>query len=229
MRGECAAGGGRAGTWGLARGVDGLRAREAARRPLLSLVVQEAAVSTPSVPSLSTWRRGRCPLLLAAVSGAILHPQVSLHSGPEWFRAPRKCVLLSLLAFICEEVVSQCTLCGGLYFFEFVSCSAFLLSLLLLIVYCTPVYDRVDNTKVKSSDFYITLGTGCVFLLASIIFVSTHDRTSAEIAAIAFGFLASFMFLFDFGAMLFEKLQESQLRKPENTTRAEALTEPLNA
>jgi hypothetical protein len=42
-------------------------------------------------------------------------------------------------------------LCGGLYFFEFVSCSAFLLSLLLLIVYCTPVHDRVDTGKVKSS------------------------------------------------------------------------------
>ncbi|XP_003895269.1 CKLF-like MARVEL transmembrane domain-containing protein 6 [Papio anubis] len=138
-------------------------------------------------------------------------------------------LLLSLLAFICEEVVSQCTLCGGLYFFEFVSCSAFLLSLLILIVYCTPFYERVDTTKVKSSDFYITLGTGCVFLLASIIFVSTHDRTSAEIAAIVFGFLASFMFLLDFAIMLYEKRQESQLRKPENTTRAEALTEPLNA
>lgn len=47
--------------------------------------------------------------------------------------------------------MSECGLCGGLYFFEFVSCSAFLLSLLLLIVYCTPVYDRVDTGKVKSS------------------------------------------------------------------------------
>ncbi|XP_044944942.1 CKLF-like MARVEL transmembrane domain-containing protein 6 isoform X2 [Mustela putorius furo] len=92
-------------------------------------------------------------------------------------------LLLSLLAFICEEVVSQCTLCGGLYFFEFVSCSAFLLSLLILIVYCTPVYDQVDTPKVKQSDFYLTAGTGFVFLLASIIFVSTHDRTKAEIAA----------------------------------------------
>uniref|UniRef100_A0A5F9CS65 MARVEL domain-containing protein n=1 Tax=Oryctolagus cuniculus TaxID=9986 RepID=A0A5F9CS65_RABIT len=147
-----------------------------------------------------------------AVRGAFAEPEV-----------------LSLLAFVCEEVVSQCTLCGGLYFFEFVSCCAFLLSLLLLIVYCTPVYDRVDALKVKSSDFYITLGTGCVFLLASIIFVSTHDRTSAEYAAIVFGFMASFMFLFDFFAMLYEKRQESQLRKPENTARAETLTEPLNA
>ncbi|XP_003480198.1 CKLF-like MARVEL transmembrane domain-containing protein 6 [Cavia porcellus] len=137
-------------------------------------------------------------------------------------------LLLSLLAFICEEVVSQCTLCGGLYFFEFVSCSAFLLSLLFLIVYCTSVYNRVDAIKVKSSDFYIMLGTGCVFLLASIIFVSTHDRTSVEIAAIVFGFIASFMFLLDFAAMLCEKLRESQLRKPEAPP-TEALTEPLNA
>ncbi|XP_076986026.1 CKLF-like MARVEL transmembrane domain-containing protein 6 [Tamandua tetradactyla] len=138
-------------------------------------------------------------------------------------------LLLSLLAFICEEVVSQCTLCGGLYFFEFVSCSAFLLSLLIVIVYCTPVYDRVENVKVKSSDFYITLGTGCVFLLASIIFVATHDKTSAEIAAIVFGFLASFMFLIDFFIMHCEKRHESQLRKPETTNRSEAVTEPLNA
>lgn len=148
-----------------------------------------------------------------------------------WYRRILKGLqlLLSLLAFICEEVVSECGLCGGLYFFEFVSCSAFLLSLLLLIVYCTPVYDRVDTGKVKSSDFYITLGTGCVFLLASIIFVSTHSGTSAEIAAIVFGFLASSMFLLDFVVMLCEKLRESPLRKPENNARAEALTEPLNA
>uniref|UniRef100_A0AAA9TGQ9 CKLF like MARVEL transmembrane domain containing 6 n=1 Tax=Bos taurus TaxID=9913 RepID=A0AAA9TGQ9_BOVIN len=93
-------------------------------------------------------------------------------------------LVLSLLAFICEEVVSQCTLCGGLYFFEFVSCSAFLLSLLILVVYCTPVYDRVDPAKVKSSDFFITLGTGLVFFVASLTFTLTHDNTIAEIAAI---------------------------------------------
>ncbi|XP_012883930.1 PREDICTED: CKLF-like MARVEL transmembrane domain-containing protein 6 [Dipodomys ordii] len=146
-----------------------------------------------------------------------------------WYRRVLKGLqlLLSLLAFICEEVIPECTLCGGLYFFEFVSCSAFLLSLLLLIVHCTPLHDRVDAGKVKSSDFYITLGTGCVFLLASIIFVSTDGRTIAEVAA-SFGFIASFMFLFDFIAMLYEKRQEAQLRKPE-TIKAEALTEPLNA
>ncbi|XP_037004162.2 CKLF-like MARVEL transmembrane domain-containing protein 6 [Artibeus jamaicensis] len=136
---------------------------------------------------------------------------------------------LSLLAFICEEVVAQCTLCGGLYFFELVSSSAFLLSLLILIVYCTPVYDKVDAGKIKLSDLYITGVTGIVFLLASIIFVVTHDQTSAEIAATVFGFLASIAFLVDGCLMVHEKRQASQLRKPETTTRAEALTEPLNA
>ncbi|KAM8921864.1 CKLF-like MARVEL transmembrane domain-containing protein 6 [Lycaon pictus] len=136
-------------------------------------------------------------------------------------------LLFSLLAFICEEVVSQCTLCGGLYFFEFVSCSAFLLSLLILIVYCTPVYNQVDPDKVKQSDFYITLGTGCVFLLASIIFVSTHDRTEAEMAASVFGFLASIMFLCDAVIVFIWKRRESQARKPE-ATRPGGLTEPLN-
>ncbi|KAM5279587.1 CKLF-like MARVEL transmembrane domain-containing protein 6 isoform 2-T2 [Ctenodactylus gundi] len=90
-----------------------------------------------------------------------------------------------------------------------------------------PLYRRL--LKGSQLDFYITLGTGCVFLLASTIFVSTHDRTSAEIAAIAFGFMASIMFLVDFAVMLYTKRQESQLRKPESSTRAEALTEPLNA
>ncbi|XP_023369662.1 CKLF-like MARVEL transmembrane domain-containing protein 6 isoform X2 [Otolemur garnettii] len=148
-----------------------------------------------------------------------------------WYRHVLKGLqlVLSLLAFVCEEVVSQCTLCGGLYFFEFVSCSAFLLSLLMLIVYFTPLYEKIDATKIKSSDFYITPGIGCVFLLASIIFVSTHDKTAAEFAAIVFGFIASFMFLIDFHVMLREKRQESSLRKPENTTAPSALTEPLNA
>ncbi|XP_054451019.1 CKLF-like MARVEL transmembrane domain-containing protein 6 [Pteronotus mesoamericanus] len=134
-------------------------------------------------------------------------------------------LVLSLLAFICEEVVSQCTLCGGLYFFEFISSSAFLLSLLILIVYCTPVYDKVDAEKVRSSDFYITVGIGSLFLLASIVFVSMHDRTSAEIAATVFGFFASAAFLADGLFMkLWGKRHLSQMRKTETAT-----SEPLNS
>ncbi|KAM6169238.1 CKLF-like MARVEL transmembrane domain-containing protein 6 [Rhynchocyon petersi] len=151
---------------------------------------------------------------------------------PERLRLPHLVLkglqlLFSLLAFICEEVVSQCTMCGGLYFFEFISCSAFLLSLLILIVYCTRVYERVDAEAVKLSDFYITLCTGLVFLLASIIFTATHDRTSAEHAAVVFGFLASIAFLVDFVLMFLDRRRQGEQRKPEGNTRVEA-AQPLN-
>ncbi|XP_020848941.1 CKLF-like MARVEL transmembrane domain-containing protein 6 [Phascolarctos cinereus] len=147
---------------------------------------------------------------------------------PSRLRAPVKLaeLVLSLVAFICEEVVSRCTRCGGLYFFEFVSCSAFLLSLLVVIVYCTSLYDRVDQNKVKKSDVYITAITGLMFLIASITFACTSDGTSPETAAVVFGFLASTVFLIDFGLLKFENARKSQTRKPEvpQTT----LTQPLN-
>ncbi|NXK20437.1 CKLF6 protein, partial [Arenaria interpres] len=57
--------------------------------------------------------------------------------------------ILSLLAVICEEIVEDCINCGGLYFFEFTSCSAFLLSLLILCVYCTDAYETFGEDKVR--------------------------------------------------------------------------------
>ncbi|XP_036616212.1 CKLF-like MARVEL transmembrane domain-containing protein 6 [Trichosurus vulpecula] len=147
---------------------------------------------------------------------------------PSRRRAPLKLaeLVLSLVAFICEEIVSRCTQCGGLYFFEFVSCSAFLLSLLVVIVYCTSLYDKVDQSKVKKSDIYITLITGLMFLIASITFACTSDQTSPETAAIVFGFLASIVFLIDFGLLKLENARRSQTRKPEVPTTT--LTQPLN-
>ncbi|XP_074051723.1 CKLF-like MARVEL transmembrane domain-containing protein 6 isoform X2 [Macrotis lagotis] len=142
-------------------------------------------------------------------------------------RAPLKLaeLVLSLVAFICEEIVSHCTQCGGLYFFEFISCSASLLSLLVVIIYCTSLYDKVDKDKVAKSDFFITPITGLLFLIASIVFACTSDGTSPETAAIVFGFLTSFVFTIDFGLLNFER--KSQTRKSESTPRA--LTQPLNA
>ncbi|KFV38963.1 CKLF-like MARVEL transmembrane domain-containing protein 6, partial [Tyto alba] len=57
--------------------------------------------------------------------------------------------ILSLLAVICEEIVEDCIKCAGLYLFEFTSCSAFLLSLLILCVYCTDVYETFGEDKVQ--------------------------------------------------------------------------------
>ena len=54
--------------------------------------------------------------------------------------------LLSFLAFVVEEVVSSCLSCGALYFFEFISCTAFLFTLLLLILLATKLSGMVGIT-----------------------------------------------------------------------------------
>ncbi|NWY10034.1 CKLF6 protein, partial [Aphelocoma coerulescens] len=57
--------------------------------------------------------------------------------------------IFSFLAVVCEEIVDDCVYCSGLYFFEFISCSAFLLSLLILCVYCTDMYESLGKEKVQ--------------------------------------------------------------------------------
>ncbi|XP_035991496.1 CKLF-like MARVEL transmembrane domain-containing protein 6 isoform X2 [Fundulus heteroclitus] len=52
-------------------------------------------------------------------------------------------VLLSLVAFALEESVSSCSSCHSLYFFEFVSCTAFLFTALLLILLATTLHSKV--------------------------------------------------------------------------------------
>ncbi|NWV24830.1 CKLF6 protein, partial [Origma solitaria] len=67
------------------------------------------------------------------------------------WRLPVKVIqaILSFVAVVCEEIVEDCSNCSGLYFFEFISCSAFLLSLLILFVYCTDVYESVGEDSVQ--------------------------------------------------------------------------------
>ncbi|NXB45204.1 CKLF6 protein, partial [Leucopsar rothschildi] len=67
------------------------------------------------------------------------------------WRLPVKVVqaIFSLVAVVCEEIVDDCSFCGGLYFFEFISCSAFLLSLLILCAYCTDLYESLGEDKVQ--------------------------------------------------------------------------------
>ncbi|NXI17359.1 CKLF6 protein, partial [Irena cyanogastra] len=57
--------------------------------------------------------------------------------------------IFSFVAVVCEEIVDDCITCSGLYFFEFISCSAFLLSLLILYMYCTDLYESLGEDKVK--------------------------------------------------------------------------------
>ncbi|NXS12029.1 CKLF6 protein, partial [Neodrepanis coruscans] len=67
------------------------------------------------------------------------------------WRLPVKAVqaVLSFLAVLCEEIVEDCSICSGLYFFEFISCSAFLLCLMILCVYCTDIYETLGEDQVQ--------------------------------------------------------------------------------
>ncbi|XP_077160881.1 CKLF-like MARVEL transmembrane domain-containing protein 6 isoform X2 [Paroedura picta] len=137
---------------------------------------------------------------------------------------------LSFLAFVLEEVLEVCTSCGGLYFFEFVSCCAFLLCIPVLAMYCTSLYERVGKDQVRQLDFWIVTIMGALFLLASIVFSATSDRTSVEIAAIVFGYFASIAFIVDAFMMFREDLHPKKEIQQENTSRPlnPAENQPLN-
>ncbi|XP_048008509.1 CKLF-like MARVEL transmembrane domain-containing protein 6 [Megalobrama amblycephala] len=139
-------------------------------------------------------------------------------------------VLLSFVAFVMEEVVSNCLQCGPLYFFEFVSCTAFLFTLLLLILLATTLHQRVGIDSWPTLDFGYTVAMAFLFLIASTVFATDNGKTSLEQGAVAFGFLATVAFFVDL--IYFWKIRGFPCRKGNNqpadqTPRPEA--EKLNS
>ncbi|XP_010193149.1 PREDICTED: CKLF-like MARVEL transmembrane domain-containing protein 6, partial [Mesitornis unicolor] len=136
----------------------------------------------------------------------------------------------SLLAFIFEEIVEECIACGGLYFFEFTSCSAFLLSLLILCLYCTDVYETLGEDKVQKVNFWAVLGVGVVFVLASVVFAATSFGLAFEKAACVFGFFASGAFLAEIITEYFHSRKRNINGCSENPANTQGATEnqPLN-
>ncbi|KAM6314968.1 CKLF-like MARVEL transmembrane domain-containing protein 6 [Aegotheles albertisi] len=148
------------------------------------------------------------------------------------WRLPTKALqaILSLLAVICEEIVVDCIKCGGLYFFEFMSCSTFLLSLLILCVYCTDVYERIGGDKVQEMNFWAMLVIGMGFLCASIVLAMTSSVSAVENAAYVFGFLASGAFLAEFFTDCFHSWKQKVNVRSENpgNTQSAIENQPLN-
>ncbi|XP_009944202.1 PREDICTED: CKLF-like MARVEL transmembrane domain-containing protein 6, partial [Leptosomus discolor] len=138
--------------------------------------------------------------------------------------------ILSLLAVICEEIVEDCIKCGGLYFFEFTSCTAFLLSLLILCVYCTHVYETFGEDKVQRVNFWTMPAIGVSFLIASIVLAATSSGSAVESAACTFGFLASGAFLAEIITEYFHSRKQNVDERSENPGNAQGATEnqPLN-
>lgn len=143
-------------------------------------------------------------------------------------------VVLSFVAFLCEELVEHCSNCGGLYFFEFMSCTAFLLSFVVIIVYSTKTAEKVLLPRLRIGDSCFTLLVGVFFLLASIVFVAGFYGTALESTSAAFGLLASIVFLMDFGllwkkeSVLLWKKGNNQREDKTNQRAAPEENRPLN-
>ncbi|NXC25535.1 CKLF4 protein, partial [Xiphorhynchus elegans] len=54
-------------------------------------------------------------------------------------------VVLALTAFICIETIMECSPCEGLYFFEFVSCSALVVTGALLLLFSLNLHTRIPQ------------------------------------------------------------------------------------
>nr|XP_009936377.1 PREDICTED: CKLF-like MARVEL transmembrane domain-containing protein 6 [Opisthocomus hoazin] len=150
--------------------------------------------------------------------------------GGETTRGKGQLTILSLLAVICEEIVEDCMKCGGLYFFEFTSCSACLMSLLILCVYCTDVYETFGEDKIKRVNFWAMTAIGVCFLIASIVFAATSSGSAVETAACVFGFLASGAFLAEISIEHFHSRKQNVDGRSENSGNTQGATEhqPLN-
>ncbi|XP_004078477.1 CKLF-like MARVEL transmembrane domain-containing protein 6 [Oryzias latipes] len=126
-----------------------------------------------------------------------------------WFLVPSKLldkvqfglkaaeVGLSLVAFILEELVSSCGNCNPLYFFEFVSCTAFLFTLLLLILLSTRLHEKVGIECWPKLNFLYTVGIAVLLLISSIVLAADNAGSSLERVAVVFGVLATLAFALD--------------------------------
>ncbi|KAJ7985945.1 hypothetical protein DPEC_G00345720 [Dallia pectoralis] len=103
-------------------------------------------------------------------------------------------VVLALIAFISIEFIMLCLPCGGVYFFEFVSCSAFVVTGVLLLVFCLNLHTKVPQVNWSLTDLVNTAASTFFFFLASVVLVALNHTSGAEIAAVIFGFLATFVY-----------------------------------
>ncbi|XP_034048211.1 CKLF-like MARVEL transmembrane domain-containing protein 4 [Thalassophryne amazonica] len=100
-------------------------------------------------------------------------------------------VVLSFIAFICIETIMMCSPCGGVYFFEFVSCSAFVVTGVLLLIFCLNLHTKVPHVNWSLTDLGNTAVSTFFFCLSSVVLVSINHSTGSEIAAVIFGFLVT--------------------------------------
>ncbi|XP_003225393.1 CKLF-like MARVEL transmembrane domain-containing protein 4 [Anolis carolinensis] len=99
--------------------------------------------------------------------------------------------VLALISFICIETIMECSPCEGIYFFEFVSCSASVVTGVLLLMFCLNLHARIPQINWNITDLVNTGLCTFFFFIASVVLAALNHRKGAEIAAVIFGFLAT--------------------------------------
>ncbi|XP_072321395.1 CKLF-like MARVEL transmembrane domain-containing protein 4 [Eucyclogobius newberryi] len=100
-------------------------------------------------------------------------------------------VVLSLIGFISIETINKCLPCGGIYFFEFVSCTACVMTGVLLFLFCLNLHTKVPQINWSLTDLANTATSTIFFFLCSLVLAFVNHSTGAEIAATIFGFLVT--------------------------------------
>uniref|UniRef100_A0A8C6SHM6 MARVEL domain-containing protein n=1 Tax=Neogobius melanostomus TaxID=47308 RepID=A0A8C6SHM6_9GOBI len=144
-------------------------------------------------------------------------------------------VIFSLVAFVQEECINTCISCSALYFFEFVSCTAFFFTALLLVLLSTPLHQKVGVTCWDRLDFIYTAAIFVFFIISSIVFSSNNSDSALEKSAAAFGFLASLLFLLDLvlfyrtHGLPFRRTQENPANGPTSPNSPPGAPRPRNS
>ncbi|XP_067258167.1 CKLF-like MARVEL transmembrane domain-containing protein 4 isoform X1 [Chanodichthys erythropterus] len=163
-----------------AEGFDG----EASNTSMISGATSPYQPTTEPVHSRNVFRSIRCDLdYLKSIFGILKVIEV----------------VLALISFIFIETIMMCSPCAGVYLFEFVSCSAFVVTGVLLLIFSLNLHTKVPHVNWSLTccrggghahrDLINTATSTLFFFLASVVLAALNHQTGAEIAAVIFGFL----------------------------------------
>ncbi|KAL7978850.1 hypothetical protein Chor_013339, partial [Crotalus horridus] len=86
--------------------------------------------------------------------------------------------VLALISFICIETIMECSPCEGLYFFEFVSCSALVVTGVLLLMFSLNLHSRIPQINWNTTIFGF-LATA-VYAVNSFLAVKNWRNTNSQ-------------------------------------------------
>ncbi|KAK1330475.1 hypothetical protein QTO34_010664 [Cnephaeus nilssonii] len=104
---------------------------------------------------------------------------------------PFSCHILVILCRTCITTICPPSRVEKPLLFEFVSCSAFVVTGVLLILFSLNLHMRIPQINWNLTDLVNTGLSTFFFFIASIVLAALNHKAGAEIAAVIFGFLAT--------------------------------------